>query len=80
MEEGIDPLRLLFLTSKPVRLANCVKLNWVSVPLMFALKSFTSETMPVLSQATEVQMQRLLMFSMDQELRDGGEKSKLFFH
>ncbi|KHG28094.1 Alpha-2-macroglobulin [Gossypium arboreum] len=39
---------------------------------MLPLK-FSSDTMPAPSQATEVQLQRLLMFSTDQDSRDVGE-------
>ncbi|XVF03676.1 hypothetical protein REPUB_Repub05bG0014000 [Reevesia pubescens] len=46
-------------------------------PDMFELDRFISETVPLPSQVIEVQLQRL---DMDQELREGGEKDKLFFH
>lgn len=50
---------------------------------MLALDKLISDTVSVLSasQVMEVQLlQRLLRLDKDQELREGGEKTKLFFH
>lgn len=50
-------------------------------PDTFELERLIWETVPVASsQVMEVQLQRLLRLDSDQELREGGENDKVFFH
>ena len=80
MADGSVPTKLLLMSSKRVRLANGVKLNWAKEAEMFTLERLIWETVPVASQVMEVQLQRLSRLVRDQELREVGEKDKLFFH
>lgn len=78
--DGINPLRLLMLRLKRVRLVNEPKSNWASVPLRLAWERLISETVPVVPHTTPVQLQRFSMLvRAHDELREG-EEDKLFFH
>ena len=81
MAEGIDPLSLvLVLRLKPVRLGKELKSNWASVPSSFVSERFITETLPVVSQAIPVQLQRFPMLVRDHDELREEEEIKLFFH
>ena len=80
MADGIGPVKLLPLRLKWVRFRNWVKSSPVSVAVRLKFERSIWETVLVLgSQTMEVQLQRLLMFVRDHELREGGGESKLLF-
>ena len=77
----MDPLSLeLVLRLKPVRLGNELKSNWASVPSSCVSERFITETLPVVSQAIPVQLQRFPMLVRDHDELRGEEEIKLFFH
>ena len=78
--DGIDPLRLLMLRLKLVRLGNELKSNWASVPSRLAWERLISETVPVVPQTMPVQLQRFLVLLRAQDGSREGEEDKLFFH
>ena len=78
--EGIDPLSLLVPRLKSVRPGNELKSNLASVPSSSVSERFISETLPVVSQAIPVQLQRFPMLVRDHDELREREEIKLFFH
>ena len=77
----MDPSSLeLLLRLKPVRLGNEPKSNWASVPSSSVSERFITVTLPVVSQAIPVQLQRFPVLVRDHDELRREEEIKLFFH
>ena len=77
--DGIAPTRKFKWRLSWVRLASDAKSNFLRVPVRFELGRMILATLPVASQVTPVQWQRLVALERDHELRDS-EEVRLVFH